>query len=618
MRAWIDNFKLIMRGVGVIHKLSPYNLLAKCVRSVSNAALPFVNLYMSAAIVNALVARASLTDLFVLVLLTLVLNLALTLISKEMDAINYRKWNEFYLRYNLSIGEKAQSLPYDKIEDEKTHLMIKNVDDAMKISNYGLIKLHSRIPLFVENLCKVLFSLGLILSAIVQKSDNGQTMLQRIANTYYADGVLLILIGFAAFACIWANKRNATKSYDFLGHLSKRNRIYDYYLDHYLDSHKAGKDIRLYRQDRLILDEIDTVGEKNGDIVDDMNAAVFHNNCLIVGANFGLTFYTYFYVGLKAMTGVFAVGSILKYCGGVLQFATAFSAMMDAMSQLQANGRYLRDYFAYMDLPSVHETAKTAHVEADKVRQECCIEVEHVSFRYPGTDEYALKDVSFVIRPGDRVAIVGQNGSGKTTMIKLICRLYEPTEGVIRCNGIDIREYDINQYMALLSVVFQDFKLFSFTLGQNVATDISYDRVKVENCLKKVGLEKRLEKMADGLDTYMYRDFDKNGVEISGGEAQKIAMARAIYKDAPLVILDEPTAALDPIAEADIYVKFDEISGDKTTVFISHRLSSCRFCDNIIVFANGKVVQQGKHEVLVSEKGSTYEALWEAQAQYYK
>ena len=253
MRAWIDNFRLIMRGVGVIHKLSPYNLLAKCVRSVSNAALPFVNLYMSAAIVNALVAKASLKELFVLVVLTLALNLVLTLISKEMDAINYRKWNEFYLRYNLSIGEKAQSLPYDKIEDEKTHLMIKNVDDAMKISNYGLIKLHSRIPLFVENLCKVLFSLGLIFSAIVQKSDAGQTVLQRIVNTYYADGILLVLIGFAASACIWANKRNATKSYDFLGRLSKRNRIYDYYLDHYLDSHKAGKDIRLYRQDRLIL-----------------------------------------------------------------------------------------------------------------------------------------------------------------------------------------------------------------------------------------------------------------------------------------------------------------------------------------------------------------------------
>ena len=215
------------------------------------------------------------------------------------------------------------------------------------------------------------------------------------------------------------------------------------------------------------------------------------------------------------------------------------------------------------------------------------------------------------------MAIVGRNGSGKTTFINLLCRLYDPTEGEILLNGIDIRKYDYEEYMSIFSIVFQDLQLLSFTLGQNVAARQDYDRARAEACLRQAGFGGRLDSLPKGLDTCHYRDFEKDGVEISGGEAQKIALARALYKDAPFIVLDEPTAALDPVAESEVYTKFNKLVGDKTAIYISHRLSSCRFCDTIAVFDGGAIVQRGTHEQLVSESGK-YAELWNAQAQYYQ
>ena len=240
-----------------------------------------------------------------------------------------------------------------------------------------------------------------------------------------------------------------------------------------------------------------------------------------------------------------------------------------------------------------------------------------MSFKYPASEEYALRLVSVKFHVGERLAVVGLNGSGKTTFIKLLCRLYDPTEGEILLNGIDIKKYDYDEYMSIFSVVFQDFKLFSFSLGQNVAASVKYDRERVKACLEKAGFGARLQEMPEGLDTCLYKDFEERGVEISGGEAQKIALARALYKDAPFIVLDEPTAALDPVAEYEVYFKFNEIVGNKTAIYISHRLSSCRFCDEIAVFDNGKIVQQGNHEELIADENGKYHELWYAQAQYY-
>ena len=201
--------------------------------------------------------------------------------------------------------------------------------------------------------------------------------------------------------------------------------------------------------------------------------------------------------------------------------------------------------------------------------------------------------------------------------MKLLCRLYDPTEGQILLNGTDIREYDYDEYLNLFSFVFQDFKLFALPLGENIAAADTVDAARAEDCIRKAALYDRYREMPDGLETWLYHDLSEKGVEISGGEAQKIALARALYKESPVIVLDEPTAALDPIAEEQVYAGFSNTVGDRTAVYISHRLSSCRFCDEITVFDKGRIVQNGTHEELMEEENGQYRELWEAQAKYY-
>ena len=285
------------------------------------------------------------------------------------------------------------------------------------------------------------------------------------------------------------------------------------------------------------------------------------------------------------------------------------------LAEMEINGVYMKNIFDYLDLPNnMYQGSLTTEKRSDR---QYTVEFRDVSFRYPGSAQYALRHLNMKFKVGGRLAVVGMNGSGKTTFIKLLCRLYDPTEGVILLNGIDIRKYRYDEYMDIFSVVFQDFRLLALPLGQNVAARTGYDAARVTDCLQKAGFRDRLAAMPQGLDTALYQELDENGVTVSGGEAQKIAIARALYKDAPFIILDEPTAALDPVAEAEIYAKFNEIAGDKTAIYISHRLSSCKFCDGIAVFDHGEVIQQGTHERLLADTAGKYYELWNAQAQYY-
>jgi ATP-binding cassette subfamily B protein len=324
----------------------------------------------------------------------------------------------------------------------------------------------------------------------------------------------------------------------------------------------------------------------------------------------------YIFVCLKSWGGAFGVGSVTQYIGAISALSGGVSSLVSFFGNMRNNAAFLRTTFKFLDIPNaMYQGSLTTEKRSDKKYE---IEFRNIGFKYPSSDEYALRNVSLKFNIGQRLAVVGQNGSGKTTFIKLLCRLYDPTEGEILLNGIDIRKYDYLQYMDIFSVVFQDFKLLSFSLGQNIAAADGYDGDKVKDCLMKVGFWERLQTMDKSLDTCLYKDFEEDGVEISGGEAQKIVLARALYKNAAFIILDEPTAALDPVAEFEVYSKMDEIAGDKTAVFISHRLSSCRFCQNIAVFHEGTVIQRGSHDALIADESGKYHELWTAQAKYYQ
>ncbi|MDE6592176.1 MAG: ABC transporter ATP-binding protein/permease [Oscillospiraceae bacterium] len=285
------------------------------------------------------------------------------------------------------------------------------------------------------------------------------------------------------------------------------------------------------------------------------------------------------------------------------------------IGQIIVRSDFCKEVFDFLDIPDDKYMGTLPTEKRDDNEYE--FEFRHVYFKYPGTEELILKDINLKWRIGEKMALVGRNGSGKSTLIKLLCRLYDPTEGVITLNGIDIKKYSIKEYMELFSVVFQDSALFSFSVAENVAADTEYDREAVEECVRRAGFSDRLGEMSDGIDTVLYKDFSEKGVEISGGEAQKLCLARAVYKGAPFIVLDEPTAALDPVSEYDIYTKFNSIVGTRTAIYISHRLSSCRFCDDIAVLDKGEIVERGSHDVLVL-KGGVYAKLWGAQAEYYK
>lgn len=310
------------------------------------------------------------------------------------------------------------------------------------------------------------------------------------------------------------------------------------------------------------------------------------------------------------------VAEFVLYFNVVAGFSVWLDSMLGQINNLKRLSMAMNRFRTYLEYPEQYKRDEGLPVTKRDVPGK--LTLENVSFRYSEESEDILKNINLEIEPGEHLAVVGLNGAGKTTFIKLLCRLYDPTEGEILLNGIDIRKYDYEEYMQLFAFVFQDFKLFSFSLGQNIAASRTYDSDKIEECMKKVSFYDRYKSMPDGLETYLYKDLSRNGVEISGGEAQKIALARALYKETPVIVLDEPTAALDPIAEAQVYADFSNMVDNKTAIYISHRLSSCQFCDEITVFEGGRIVQKGTHAQLASQTTGKYFELWNAQAKYYQ
>ena len=385
--------------------------------------------------------------------------------------------------------------------------------------------------------------------------------------------------------------------------------------DAYVNDYGAGMEIRLYGMEKFISESFKRTLQLNG--TEQIRKTNKQALCSIprVIAQKGLEFGAYAAMIAGALAGEVSVGSIARYVACLMMLIQAIGDLVTTAQLAIENHYYLRRYFSYFDIPNnMYQGSLTVEKRDDN---EYDIEFRDVSFRYPNTDCYALRHVNLKFRIGEKLAIVGMNGSGKTTFIKLLCRLYDPTEGEILLNGVNIRKYDYDEYMSIFSVVFQDFRLFSFQLGQVVASGDAFDPARAKECLEKANFGDRLRSLPDGLCTYLYKNYDEHGVEVSGGEAQKIALARALYKDAPFILLDEPTAALDPVSEYEVYSNFNAISGDKTAVYISHRLASCRFCDKIAVFNDGRVVQTGTHEQLLADENGKYAELWNAQAQYY-
>ena len=432
----------------------------------------------------------------------------------------------------------------------------------------------------------------------------------------------LLLLVILAYVIImgYVSAKNNKIGLEVYKKLAKINRLFGYYGWNIVDF-RYGKDIRLYDARKMMVD----CWDKNSDA---SNAhwkwqAETGMKYYLIGdvANIIRMMGSYLYVGFLAIKGVFSLGVLVQMIQAADELNNTLGGLVYNTQEVLKRCNYAYEFVLFMDYP---EALEKGDKPVDKKINE--IEFRNVSFKYPGTDKMILDNINIKIRSGEHLSIVGLNGAGKTTFIKLLCRLYDPTAGEILVNGINIKEYDYNQYMDLFAPVFQDFRLFAFPIEENIMLtdkdDIGYcseeDRQRVDRIIELVNLSEMMKKLEKGKKTILFKYFDESGIEPSGGEQQKIAIARALYKESPVVILDEPTAALDPIAEYDIYRQFHTLVGNKTAFYISHRLSSCRFCDNIAVFSEGKIAEYGTHETLAAIRNGIYAKMFEAQAKYYR
>lgn len=309
-----------------------------------------------------------------------------------------------------------------------------------------------------------------------------------------------------------------------------------------------------------------------------------------------------------------SIGDFTLYIGAIRTFSSTVTETLNSLAGLRDNSRQVNDFRTFVEYPD-SDGNKGKPLE---LLESYNFEFRNVSFKYAGQEKYALKNLNLVINQGERLAVVGLNGAGKTTFIKLLLRLYDVTEGEILLNGVNIKEYDRGDYYRIFAPVFQNVEIFAFPLCENVSMDTpeNTDKKKTEECLELAGFTEKLKSLPDGVDTELLKVIHDDGVDLSGGEKQKLALARALYKNAPFVVLDEPTAVLDALAEYKLYMDFDKLIGSKSAVYISHRLSSTRFCDHIAMFEAGEMVEYGTHKELLAKEGK-YAEMFEVQAQYY-
>ncbi|MBO5558593.1 ABC transporter ATP-binding protein [Ruminococcus sp.] len=513
------------------------------------------------------------------------------------------------------LADKAASLDYEYIENTDIQNKYTVAQENINGQN-GIVSIVNNVIQGLMGVMHVIVGAALILPQLLTPS--GETGFKGFVCSPWGFAVLVAVVGGLHFLENFVFGERNNKCYEKV-RLDKKvirnNRIWGVYSNLAFNHYQSGKEIRLYGEQGLILGEMERVTEENRLAWLEAMKASLPFCAGSKAMDMAATGVIYAYAIMRAIWGGLAPGDVIAF---VLLFDTisgGITRISDTISFIRISYQNCMDVFAFLDIQGKQYKGTIPTEKRNDNEYE--FEFRHVWFKYPNTEQYVLRDVNMKWRIGEKMALVGRNGCGKSTLVKLLCRLYDPTKGEITLNGIDIRKYDYDDYMALFSVVFQDSSLFAFSLAENVAASTEYDAEKVEDCVRRSGLHERLDTLPEGISTYLYKEFDEHGVEISGGEAQKLCLARAIYKGAPFIVLDEPTAALDPISEHDIYTKFNGIVGTRTAIYISHRLSSCRFCDEITVMDNGEIVERGSHDMLVTA-GGHYAQLWSAQAEYYR
>lgn len=570
------------------------------------ATLPYLSLFFSARILNLLLAKSYRACLYTVVVFLLT-QYGLGLFEKICRQYLDGQKELCLARTEQKITAKALELEFEKFEKTETMDAIRRTNvSSMGSGNVGdqLIVIHTLITSLLSVLYALFFLLRLFLLSDSSRKNFFTSSFSMLA--------LLLLCGVQLALSSRINRRSTQKKIELNQGNDHSNSVANYLVNVMLEERRAD-DIRIGHLDHFLDVQFGKAMEHFLPMYLDFarfSAITDGKNALLsLLSNFA----AYLVIGARALYGVLPIGDVLLYAGSVTRAMSDLQTFLATGSEFDYINSYLSTYEDFIAQPSMAYDGTLPIEKRDDGQYEFAF--HDVSFSYPGTNIPVLEHVTLSFAVGEKTALVGRNGAGKTTLIKLLCRLYEPTSGYITLNGIDIRKYSYKEYTQAFSVVFQDFHLFSLPLDENIAAGTEIDEAALQSSLAKVGLTDRVQQLPQGVRTRLYNN-NGSGVDLSGGEAQRTAIARALYKDAPFVILDEPTAALDPIAEAEIYEQFSQMTAGKTAVYISHRMSSCKFCDRIIVLDHGRIAEDGTHDTLLANHG-IYANLYETQAQYY-
>jgi len=563
-------------------------------RLIVNTITPFIPIVFMPRIVDELVGSRDVKRITTYVLVILITEYVLNNLNGLFGNILERYSQKFENYYTALMSGRIMELDFQLTEDKKALDQIELAKNGMSWYSGGLNGIVE--PLF--NMATAILTVAGVVVIIA-----GQAPL-----------ILLITLVLLVLSAVINKKMNQIEQEQY-AKLSKINRVFGY-MGWELTDFRYGKDIRLYGAKDMMVNKWRNYSATFVEMWGELSHKLISLRLLLMIVDVIRDFGIYLYVGVLAIWGRISIGVTTQMFTAAGTFYNSMRNLVMGYQDLCKRTHYANEYVKFMDYPAAIMKGTKPVGEGPHT-----FEFRNMSFSYPGADVEVLKDINLTLTPGEHLSIVGLNGAGKTTLVKLLCRLYDPTKGAIYMDGVDIREYDYEQYMNVFAPVFQDFKLFAFSMKENVLIQdepTPEHEKEVAKVLDKVGLTEKLATLSKGMDTYVFKHFEEEGIEPSGGEQQKLAIARALHKNAPVVILDEPTAALDPMAEYEIYRQFNDLVDERTAIYISHRLSSCQFCDRIAVFSDKEIKEYGTHAELVNKKNGIYAEMFAAQAQYYQ
>lgn len=587
--------KKITHFCGLAWKVCPSYILLLALQAVAAAGKLWLNVILPKFLVEELAGNREVRMLCLLGGLIVLNNVCMAWLEKLLERL--LEVRRRYMRYamNRQMAEKIMNLEYACLEDPY-YLDLKE-RAAFAISNQDAI---SQMILSISEV----FSGTLTLTGLVViLATLGPVLLIALV---LGIGIMLLLARSLSKYTVIVSQQ-----------LVPINRKFGYYLG--LQTEKQyQKDIRLYDMRNMITERVSRFTHETCDLFDEMNAQSGKTKGRTSVLNDFLAVFCYAYVGLRTLSDTFgrrlSLGDLTMYVSAASQFtATVMALGMSVIHMLEV----LSFLDPYMEFMSLEEETAGAGKEPFAGPVET-LEFSHVTFTYPKAEKPVLKDVSFSIRRGEKISIVGLNGAGKSTLVKLVCRMYRADSGEILINGRNIQDYDYLSYMKAIAAVFQDYRLFNFTIAENISCVEQGDERIISRLIDQVGMRDKIDELPQGIHSRFGKEYDEEGIEMSGGQDQKIAIARALYKEASMVILDEPASALDPIAEAEIYEKFNSLVADKTAIYISHRMSSSVFCDRILILDGGTAADFDTHENLMQKTDSLYYKLFHSQAENYR